>query len=239
VPKKNSWPTQTGEARFISQVRVGPGLADILQHGRMTRRDSTIAWACLLWLLLPPACSAQPPGDVVFVGSSIIHRWTNLGNQMAPLPVVNRGVDGAVTADMLHTLDTVVPFRPKVIVYYCGSNDISIGEPAGAIADRIQLFFTRAKAALPDVRIIFLSVIRAPEKRDRWGAVDEVNRRIQTAAAGRKDIEYVDVNPVLVDGTGAPRLDLYMADQLHLRPPAYDALASLVKPIVAKAVERP
>jgi lysophospholipase L1-like esterase len=188
-------------------------------------------------LLLTPA-SAQPAGGVVFVGSSIIHRWTNLGDQMAPLSVVNRGVDGAVTADMLHALDAVVPFRPTVIVYYCGSNDVSIGEPAGAIADRIQSFFTRAQAAMPDVRIIFLSVIRAPEKRDRWSVVDDVNRRIQTIAAGRKGIEYVDVNPVLVDGTGAPRIDLYMSDQLHLRPPAYEALAGLLKPIVTKALER-
>src|SRR5580692_8882670 len=41
---------------------------------------------------------------ILFVGSSIFHRWTNLAQQMAPLPVLNRAVDGTQTADMLRML---------------------------------------------------------------------------------------------------------------------------------------
>jgi lysophospholipase L1-like esterase len=205
----------------------------------MTYRCIAIAWAALFCLSTQPV-SAQPTGRIVFVGSSIIHRWTNLADQMSPLPVVNRGIDGAVTPDMLRVLDSLVaPLRPKVIVYYCGSNDVDAGEPASAIAGRIQLFFTRALAALPDVRIVFLSVIRAPEKRDRWKVVDEVNRLIQAAVSNRNRLEYLDVNPALVDPSGAPRMDLYMPDQLHLRPAAYDAVARIVKPVVTMALERP
>jgi lysophospholipase L1-like esterase len=205
----------------------------------MTRRCIAIAWAALVCLSSAPV-SAQATGGIVFVGSSIIHRWTNLADQMAPLPVLNRGFDGAVTSDMLRVLDSlVVPLRPRVIVYYCGSNDVDVGEPASAIAERIQLFLTRAPAALPDVRIVFLSVIKAPEKRDRWKVVDEVNRLIQAAVSDRNRLEYLDVNSALVDRRGAPRMDLYMADQLHLRPAAYEAVARIVKPVVTKALERP
>ena len=204
----------------------------------MAYRCIAIASAALL-CLSTQRVSAQPTGGVVFVGSSIIHRWTNLADQMAPLPVVNRGFDGAVTSDMLRVLDSlVVPLRPKVIVYYCGSNDVDAGQAARAIAARIQLFFTRAAAALPEVGIVFLSVIRAPEKRDRWRIVDEVNALIQAAVSNRNGLEYLDVNVALVDARGAPRMDLYMPDELHLRPAAYEAVARFVKPVLTKSLER-
>ena len=84
---------------------------------------------------------AAPPAreGIVFVGSSIFHRWTNLEKQMAPLPVVNLAFDGSQTSDMLRMLDArVLPYAPRVVVYYCGSNDISVGEPAAAIFGRIR-----------------------------------------------------------------------------------------------------
>src|SRR5262249_31951478 len=153
------------------------------------------------------AAPAAADGPVVFVGSSIVRRWTNLTAQMAPLPVVNRGFDGAVTPDMLRVLDAlVVPARPSVIVYYCGSNDVSAGEPAPAIADRIRQFFDRASAALPSSRLVFVSIIRAPDKQDRWDVVDDVNRRVRTYAVGRANVEYLEVNHVLVNADGSPRL---------------------------------
>jgi hypothetical protein len=105
----------------------------------------------------------------VFVGSSIFHRWTGLTAQMAPLPIVNLAVDGSVTADMLRMVDSrVIPLRPKVIAYYCGSNDVALGEPAHEIVGRIVRFIDRVSAALPDTRVVFVSINRAPSKEDRW-----------------------------------------------------------------------
>ena len=94
------------------------------------------------------SATPAPGGAVLFVGSNIFHRWTNLKTQMAPLPVVNRAVDGLQTTDMLWMLSSdVLPARPKVIAYYCGSNDIDAGEPAAAIVDRIRQFVDRVAAA--------------------------------------------------------------------------------------------
>src|SRR5262249_23861161 len=101
---------------------------------------------------------------IVLVGSSIFHRWTGLTAQMAPLPILNRAFDGAQTSDMLATFDTfVLPVRPKVVVYYCGSNDVDQGEPATAIAGRIREFAERVEKMTPHTRFVFVSIIRAPE----------------------------------------------------------------------------
>jgi hypothetical protein len=188
--------------------------------------------------LVAPALAAQPPaGGIVFVGSSIFHRWTSLSSQMAPLPVTNIAFDGSVTADMLGMIDSrVIPLRPKVIAYYCGSNDVALGEPATAIVGRIVRFIERVSAALPDARFVFVSINKAPSKEDRWDVVDDVNRQIQVYAASHPHVEYVDVNPVLFDANGKPRFELYMGDELHVRPPAYEGFTKILKPVLTRAI---
>jgi lysophospholipase L1-like esterase len=187
-----------------------------------------------------PAVRAAQAGPIVFVGSSIFHRWTALSTQMAPLSIVNLAFDGAQTEDMLRLVESrVVPYQPRVVAYYCGSNDVDAGEIPEAIFGRIRQFMVRTRTALPDVRIVFVSVIRAPEKQSRWDAVDDVNRRVQAYAAGSRGIEFVDVNPLVFTADGTPRFDLYLSDQLHFRPKAYEAFAAMIRPVLANAFERP
>jgi lysophospholipase L1-like esterase len=199
--------------------------------------------------LRPLALRAQQPprladarsgqaGGIVFVGSSIFHRWTSLSSQMAPLPITNLAFDGSMTPDMLAMANRrVIPLRPKVIAYYCGSNDVAVGEPADAIVARIIEFIERVSAALPETRIVFVSINRAPSKEDRWDVVDEVNNQMRKYATIHPHITYVDVNPVLFDTNGKPRFDLYMPDELHLRPPAYERFAKILKPVLTQALQ--
>jgi lysophospholipase L1-like esterase len=212
----------------------------------MTRRSwLPLLIVCLIPLgqLLPAAAAEQgesrpsEEGSIIFVGSSIFHRWINLASQMAPLPIVNRAIDGTQTSDMLRMLDSVVRSRPKVIAYYCGSNDVDAGEPAAAIFDRIRQFVVRVAAALPQARIVFVSITRAPEKRERWDVVDAVNHLVEGYASQTKQLQYVDVNPVLFNRDGMPRMELFLSDQLHLRPAAYEEFARILKPVLTKAFD--
>jgi lysophospholipase L1-like esterase len=200
-----------------------------------------IAWASLVPALATEQDrTVRSQAVIVFVGSSIFHRWTNLAQQMAPLPVLNRAVDGTQTADMLRMLDSdVLASRPKVIVYYCGSNDVDAGEPAARIFERIRQFVARVATALPETRIVFVSINRAPEKRDLWNIVDTVNHQVEAYAAGTKHLRYVDVNPILFNRDGTPRIELYLSDQLHFRPAAYEELARLLKPVLTQAFNTP
>ncbi len=178
-----------------------------------------------------------PSGGILFVGSSIFHRWTTLQTQMAPLPIVNIAFDGAQTDDLLRLVDSqVVPRRPKVVAYYGGSNDVDAGEPAAAIVSRIKDFITRVTTALPDAQVVFVSVNRAPEKRARWDVVDAVNHQIEQWASPATRVVYVDVNPALFNADGTPRLDFFMTDRLHLRPPAYEEFTRILKPVLTNAL---
>jgi hypothetical protein len=88
----------------------------------------------------PDITAASPEhGGIVFTGSSIFQFWTRLKEQMAPLPVLNRAIAGTVTQDMLDRIGRLVlPYQPRIVVYYCGSNDISAGFDAASIVERTK-----------------------------------------------------------------------------------------------------
>jgi hypothetical protein len=180
--------------------------------------------------------SPPPQAGILFVGSSIFRLWTDVKAQMAPLPVLNRAFGGSRTAEQLQYFDRIVlPYRPRVIVYYCGSNDVNAGESAATIASNVESFSARVRTALPGTRVYFASIIKAPQKRDRWDVVDAANARVQAYAARTADRGYIDLHPALESAPGQPRMELYLPDRLHYLPPAYQRLTTLVRPVLERA----
>jgi lysophospholipase L1-like esterase len=155
---------------------------------------------------------------------------------MAPLPVFNRAFGGSRTWEVLNYMDQIVlPYRPRIIVYYTGSNDVNAGESAPAIAGRVKEFVARAHRALPDTLIYFVAINRSPDKRARWDVVDAVNADLKALAATTPHLRYIDLNPVLFDSKGEPRSELYRPDGLHFFPPAYDLFTAIIKPALTEA----
>jgi lysophospholipase L1-like esterase len=180
-----------------------------------------------------------PQRAILFIGSSIFRQWENLKEQMSPLPVFNRAFGGSRTGDILFYMDKVVlPYEPRIIVYYCGSNDVNAGEKADAIAGRFREFVARVHGKLPETRIFFVSINRAPQKQERWDIVDEANRRVREYCSPDRRLGYIDVNPALFDRAGNPRMELYQADRLHFKPPAYIEFAAIIKPVIEAAWRR-
>lgn len=200
---------------LVSQVRFAKDIAAFL------KQDET----------QPP-----PKDGILFVGSSIFRRWTRLTAQMAPLPVYNRAFGGSQTPDVLQHMDQIVlPYAPKMIVYYCGSNDVGAGRSAEQIADGFRQFVARVHARQPATRIFYVSINRAPEKQNKWDIVDAANASVQAFCAKDRRLTYIDVNPALFDANGQTRLDLYLPDKLHFQEPAYDRFTEIIKPILENA----
>lgn len=177
--------------------------------------------------------SPPVPGGIVFVGSSIFRQWTTVTAQMAPLPVLNRAFGGSRTPEQLHFFDkTIVPYRPRVIVYYCGSNDVNANVPAPEIAERFFDFVKLARGAFPATRVVYASILRAPDKRARWAGVDSVNAAARAYAASDTLVTFVDLNPAVFDAAGNVRAELYKPDSLHYLPPAYDRFTVILKPVL-------
>lgn len=173
------------------------------------------------------------PGGVLFVGSSIFDNWKTVAQDMAPLPVLNRAIGGTVTGQQVqHVRQLTLKYEPRVIVYYCGSNDINNGLTAEAIFHNFRAYVDAVAAQLPETKVIFVSINRAPQKRPLWNVVDEANASIKAYAANSNRVVFVDVNPALFDANGDPRVDLYLADQLHFKPAAYEEFTRIIKPVL-------
>ncbi len=181
--------------------------------------------------------SIAPPikGSILFIGSSIFRQWNMLKEQMAPLPVFNRAFGGSRTAEiLLHLNELVFPHAPRVIVYYCGSNDVNGDVPTIEIAGNFFAFVDSVHRRLPGTKIAYVSVNRAPQKKNRWGVVDSINMLVRTFCERSPAITYMDVNPSLFDAAGTPRYDLYKDDRLHFKDEAYVGFTGIIKPILTK-----
>ena len=174
-----------------------------------------------------------PLEAIVFTGSSIFRQWDSLAVQMAPLPVFNRAFGGSRTSDVLYHEDAVVlKYRPRLVVYYCGSNDINAGVPSDSILENIIRFKERLHAALPSTHMIYTAILRSPQKRLKWGMVDSVNRRVAAALTTDSRCRFVDLNPMVADKTGEPVGAFYRNDSLHYQPAAYVEFTRGLKPVV-------
>lgn len=159
---------------------------------------------------------------------------------MAPLPVLNRAIAGTVTQDMLNRMgQLVLQYQPRIVVYYCGSNDISVGEDAGPIIERTKRYVRLLHETLPNTYFFYTSIQKAPEKRARWDVVDAVNREMERYSGQAINVGYIDLNPVLFDSQRKLRESLFLPDGLHFRPDstAYLEFSQIVKSVLEKAWE--
>ena len=137
---------------------------------------------------------------------------------------------------MLYYIDKLVlPYAPRLIVYYCGSNDINVNAQAEHIATRFKQFAERVHAKLPRTQIFFVSINRAPQKMDKWQVVDDTNALIKSYCLAAKNLGYIDVNRALFDKRKQPRYELYLPDKLHFVDKAYELFTPIIKPVIARA----
>ena len=225
----------SASAYAVESNQFETALAQYRDHTRTTPSPTNRFETGIQAYLASDRTNPPPQGIILFIGSSIFKQWTNVVENMAPLPVFNRAFGGSRTSDILERMDQIVlPYSPKVIVYYAGGNDINNREPAAAVFGRIYDFERRVHAKLPETRIIFVSIDRAPQKRDRWDVVDAANALIRDYCAATPNLTFVNMDPVTHDEKGEARLELYKDDGLHFKPSTYARFTEVIKPAVEK-----
>jgi len=165
--------------------------------------------------------------DLIFVGDSI----TAAGPWGAAFPnrrVLNAGVPGYTTVDLLAQLPSLRRDQAHTYVLMAGINDLRHGARAEAVAQRLALM--RQQLATPGQRLIQVSTL--PCQIRRCGAatlaqVDQLNRllRRQTPAA-----DFLDLTPNFLDAQGL-RPDL-TTDGLHLNRAGYDQWLQQLRPLL-------
>ncbi|MGB8646347.1 MAG: GDSL-type esterase/lipase family protein [Anaerolineae bacterium] len=176
-----------------------------------------------------------PEGVIVFTGSSSITFWSTLERDMAPLPVLNRGFGGARINQVAYYADQIViPYRPRAVVLFAGTNDIAWPKPKPAqevYAGYLE-FVNKVHSALPDVPIYYVGITPAPSRRQYWPIVQEANRLIQAHTRTDPRLHYIDLTDKLSLPNGEPNTKLYRIDKLHPNTAGYAVWTSVIKPIL-------
>ncbi len=180
--------------------------------------------------------NSTPKQAVLFVGSSSI-RMMKTAIYFPELPVINRGFGGSMMKDLIYYLDRIIiPYQPKVIVLYCGANDLLEGEMAPKeVFEHFVTFVDELEKRLPKTSIVFLSNRIWPDEWDEWHMVIEKYNRLVKEYSRNKDLlYYVDVETGMLNREGKPDPSDYMEDRIHLNDRGYDKWIELFKPVVKK-----
>ena len=202
------------------------GLAQI----QTNRFDAEIAAYETQDLTNPP-----PKNAILFIGSSSIRLWKTLARDFPEHKVINRGFGGSQIADSVYFTDRmVIPYRPRLIVFYAGGNDINSGKSPEQVAADFEAFVAKVHAKLPNTRIAYISIAPNPA---RWAQEDRVrkaNSLIEDFTRSNPRLTFINVFPHMLGEDGQPRPDIFVDDRLHMNDRGYALWAKLIKPALTK-----
>jgi lysophospholipase L1-like esterase len=148
---------------------------------------------------------------------------------------VQRGFGGSEISDVIHYAPRiVVPYRPRLIVFYAGDNDLNAGESPESVFRDYRSFVDLVWRSLPDTRVAFVSI---KPSGSRWALVDKVrtaNEMIRAYSASDPRLSYVDVFTPMLGADGKPREELFVADRLHLSEQGYALWKEILNPAVTQ-----
>jgi lysophospholipase L1-like esterase len=166
----------------------------------------------------------HPPktGGVLFLGSSSIRLWTTLQADFPDVPVLNRGFGGSQIREVTAFADRIViPYAPRVIVFYCGPNDITKGRSPEKVEGDYKAFVSKVHASVPATRIAFISAAPNPARWHLRREMQKLNQRIRALTAIDHRLDFIDVWTAMLGPDGQPRQELFVDDRLHMNAKGY------------------
>ncbi|MFT3756342.1 MAG: SGNH/GDSL hydrolase family protein [Pseudoxanthomonas sp.] len=193
---------------------------------------SNAAWAQDMERFAAEDAAHPPPkGAVLFVGSSSIRFWTTLAQDFPGVATINRGFGGSEVRDSIwYANRIVVPYAPRLVVFYAGDNDINSGRSPQQVRDDFLAFVQRVRHDLPKTRIAVLSIKPSLSRIAQLPAQSQANALVRESAAQLRNVDFIDVATPMLDAGGQPRAELFGPDGLHMNRTGYELWRKIVAP---------
>jgi pentatricopeptide repeat protein len=176
-----------------------------------------------------------PQNAVLFIGSSSIRKWTTLKADFPDHKVINRGFGGSQISDSVFFTDRIViPYHPKLILFYAGGNDINFGKGAKQTFADFKTFAADVHRQLPKTTIAYISIAPNPARWAQVEKVKEANSLIKNFCRWRCHLKFIDVFHSMLGPDGKPRPELFVEDRLHMNPTGYHLWTGIIGPYLDK-----
>jgi lysophospholipase L1-like esterase len=181
---------------------------------------------------------------ILFIGSSSFTKWTDVQDYFPGYTIINRGFGGSTLSDQIrYANDIIFPYEPKQIVIYCGENDLASSDTVSAklVFDRFQQLYDTILDRSPYVNILYVSMKPSPSRRHLFSKMREANAMINDLIKAHNNLKdrrllgtYIDVHTKMLDATGQPMPELFLADSLHMNAKGYAIWKKEIEPYLIK-----
>ncbi len=178
--------------------------------------------------------------EVLFIGSSSIRMWKTLREDFDPIPGINRGFGGSTMPEVIHYADRIIfPYNPKLIVLYCGENDIAEDATPEQVFGSFKKLNAMIEKRLPETNLIFISMKPSVARWGLWDKYKAGNKLIKEYIETKNNRVYLESADVMLTESGQPDSSIFIEDMLHMNAKGYAAWKSLVRPAVEKLYTQP
>lgn len=175
--------------------------------------------------------------QILFIGSSSFTNWKDVNDYFPGYKILNRGFGGSSLPDLMrYRYDIIFPYQPRQIVMYCGENDFA-GDGSLTVDDVVKRFtglFLQIRAKYPNTPFAYVSMKPSPSRARLMEKYDAANTKIKNYLKTQKHVAYIDVYHAMLKKDGTPMDDIFLGDNLHMKPNGYKIWQKIIKPYLKK-----
>ena len=132
-----------------------------------------------------------------------------------------------------------IPFKPRAVILYEGSNDINAGAKPEEVLANFRKLYGKLHAALPQARLYVLGVVPSPGKRFlKIAELRKTNELLAKECATQPWMKFIDITEPLIGADGQPKAECFIPGDIHMLPAGYAVWKSVIAPVIVPA-EKP
>ena len=177
---------------------------------------------------------------VMLAGSSSIEFWESSKEDLEPIVSYNHGIGGTTIEEWDTKLNQrlVFPYKPKMVVYYVGINNvINSKQDATTIWNNLQNFFNHTHAALPDTKVQYIMMNLIPGYTAYFDIINAVNANVVEYQKANSWLTLINPGTALIKENGQPNAAYFRTDGLHLSYYGYVVWGGIIKESIVKGLE--